>query len=134
MTVANNLSISRQFYEEYDRNDRQALARLLAPDCVVHLPGAGPLSREAFLQVSAGFAEAFAESRTSFEDQVADEEVAVIRWIWEITHVRPFQGIPATGRRISLSGVTVNQFAGGKIVEQWVYFDQLSLLQQLGAA
>ncbi|HEX4383370.1 MAG TPA: ester cyclase [Myxococcales bacterium] len=135
MTVAQNLSISRQFYEEYDRGNREGSQNLLAPDCLVHLPGEEkPLDREAFTKASAVFSEAFAESRTSFEDQVGDEEIAVTRWVWEITHVRPFHGIPATGKRISIKGVTINQIVSGRIVEQWVYFDRLSFLQQLGAA
>jgi len=133
MDTTDTKALSRQFYEAYDRNDRQSLVRLLAADCVVHLPGApGPLDRATFLQISALFADAFSDSRTTFEDQIAEKDTVVTRWVWQITHTGTFQGIPPTGKRVSLLGVTINRFAHGEIVEQRIFFDQLSLVQQLG--
>jgi steroid delta-isomerase-like uncharacterized protein len=133
MDVSDTKMLSRRFYEEYDRNDRQALARLLAPSCVVHLPSmSGPLDREGFLEVSGLFAAAFSDSQTRFEDQIGEGDTAATRWVWQMTHSGEFLGIPATGKRITLEGVTINKFVGGTIVEQWVLFDQASLLQQLG--
>lgn len=125
-------TLSRRFYQAYDRNDRDGLAALLAVSCVVHLPGAPGLSRDAFLAVSALFADAFSDSVTTFVAQVAEGDTAMTRWTWDITHTGEFQGIPATGKRISLDGVTMNRVAGAVIVEQWVSFDRHSLLQQLG--
>jgi steroid delta-isomerase-like uncharacterized protein len=126
--------ITRRFYEEYDRDDRQALASLLAPNCQVHLPGVPePLSREAYLAVSAQFADAFSDSKTLFEDEIAEGDTAVLRWCWEITHSRRFWDIAPSGKRVTVRGVTINRLAEGKIVEQWVSFDQLAFLQQLVA-
>jgi steroid delta-isomerase-like uncharacterized protein len=126
--------LSRRFYEAYDRDDRQALADMLAPGCAIHMPGVPrPLGRETFLQVSALFADAFTDSVTTFEEQIAEGDTAVTRWVWRVTHRAPFQGIPATGKRVALAGVTIHRIAGGKIVEQWVSFDQLGLLEQIGA-
>ena len=134
MQAEENKAISRRFYEAYDRNDRAALSALLAEGCKVHLPGTGaPLGREAFLEVSALFASAFADSQTTFEQLVAEGDTAIVRWVWQITHRGPFHGIAPTGRRISLPGVTINRIQGGRIVEQWASFDQLTLLQQLRA-
>ncbi|MDQ4001750.1 MAG: ester cyclase, partial [Actinomycetota bacterium] len=39
---------------------------------------------------------------------------------------------PPTGNRIEVTGITFEQFADGKIVEDWTNFDALGLLQQLG--
>src|SRR5262249_14313447 len=107
---------------------------LMSPDCVVHLPGApAPLVRSTYLQVSAQFAEAFTHSKTTFADQVAEGQIAVTRWLWQFRHTGVFEGISGSNKKISLNGVTINKFAAGRIVEQWVWFDQLTLLQQLGA-
>ena len=126
--------LSRRFYELYDRDERPAFAELLAPGCVVHLPGVPePLAKDDFLAVSALFATAFGDSDTRFEDQIADRDTVVTRWLWRITHRAAFQGIPATGRRVAIPGVTINRFAGGQIAEQWVSFDRIALLEQLGA-
>ena len=42
-------------------------------------------------------------------------------------------GIPATGKRVTFSGITINRVSGGKVVEDRTNFDQLGLMQQLGA-
>jgi predicted ester cyclase len=42
-------------------------------------------------------------------------------------------GMPPTGKRISVTGIDIFRFEGGKIVEHWNQSDMLGLLQQLGA-
>jgi predicted ester cyclase len=42
-------------------------------------------------------------------------------------------GIPATGRVVTYTGIYISRLAGGKFVEDWVSFDALGLMQQLGA-
>ena len=41
-------------------------------------------------------------------------------------------GKPATNRSANVSGVTVDRFQNGKIVESWVNWDSAGLMQQLG--
>ena len=39
---------------------------------------------------------------------------------------------PATGRQVEVEGLSLHRIEGGKIVEEWNSYDNLSLLQQLG--
>jgi predicted ester cyclase len=41
---------------------------------------------------------------------------------------------PPTGRQIEVKGITISRVEGGKIVEEWQVYDNLSLMQQLGLA
>ena len=41
-------------------------------------------------------------------------------------------GLPATGKRAELSGITIWRIVDGKIKEEWSAFDQLSMMRQLG--
>jgi len=41
-------------------------------------------------------------------------------------------GVPPTGKRIEVTGITVNRISGGKIAEDWTVWDSLGLLRQLG--
>ena len=41
---------------------------------------------------------------------------------------------PPTGRQIEGGGITISRIEGGKIVEDWDSYDNLSVLQQLGLA
>jgi predicted ester cyclase len=41
-------------------------------------------------------------------------------------------GIPPTGRSVSVSAVHLFRIEGGKIAEQWVVWDTLGFMQQIG--
>ena len=56
----------------------------------------------------------------------------VKRWTFNATHTGEFAGIPATGNKISLKGVSVSRIVDGKITEELDYMDDLGFLQQLG--
>ncbi|MEO1070358.1 MAG: ester cyclase, partial [Cyanobacteria bacterium J06638_6] len=47
-------------------------------------------------------------------------------------HLSEFQGLPATGKQISLSIMHIDRIEEGKIVEHWGQGDALGLMQQLG--
>jgi predicted ester cyclase len=49
------------------------------------------------------------------------------------THRGELMGIPATGRRVEVAGITIERLVGGKIVEHWRVTDEVGLLRQLGA-
>jgi hypothetical protein len=48
------------------------------------------------------------------------------------THLGEFQGLPPTGKQISLSIMHIDRVEDGKIVEHWGQGDALGLMQQLG--
>jgi predicted ester cyclase len=49
------------------------------------------------------------------------------------THQGDLMGMPATRKKATTAGITIDRFAGGKLVAGWAIFDQLGLRQQLGA-
>ncbi|WP_437107593.1 ester cyclase [Streptomyces sp. enrichment culture] len=68
------------------------------------------------------------------EDRIAQGDRVCTRWSWEGTRKGDFLGIPATGKKVSMTGTTVFRFGGsGKIVEGWRQYDRLGLTVQLGA-
>lgn len=68
------------------------------------------------------------------EDVLAQGDQACARWTWNATHKADFLGVPATGRQVTMTGMTLFRFgAHGKITETWWQHDQLGLMQQLGA-
>jgi predicted ester cyclase len=42
-------------------------------------------------------------------------------------------GIAPTDRQIEVKGITIHRVEGGKIVEEWDVFDNLGMMQQIGA-
>ncbi|MBM3214111.1 ester cyclase [Candidatus Poribacteria bacterium] len=48
------------------------------------------------------------------------------------THTGEFMGIPATGRKLSVTGIDLIRFKDGKAVEHWGNSDDLGMMRQLG--
>jgi carboxymethylenebutenolidase len=69
-------------------------------------------------------------SRTVGKDQVVDELVVTFTHDREIDFILP--GVPATGRYIELPHVVIMNFRNGKIAHEHIYWDQASLLVQVG--
>ncbi len=65
--------------------------------------------------------------------RIADLDRVVSRWHLEGTHMGPLMGIAASGRRINVECIRIDRIAEGKIVESWMQWDSLGLLEQIGA-
>jgi hypothetical protein len=68
----------------------------------------------------------------SAEDLTAEDDRVVLRWTARGTNTGEMMGMPATGKPATVTGMFLNRFAGGKMVEGWGNFDALGMLQQLG--
>lgn len=66
-------------------------------------------------------------------DVTANDDTVMASWTMIGTHQADWQGIPATGRRVSLTGVDIFKVTDGLIVEERIHGDYLGLLRQLGA-
>jgi carboxymethylenebutenolidase len=69
-------------------------------------------------------------SRTVGKDSVVDELILTFTHDREIDFMLP--GIPPTGRYIELPHVVIMNFKDGKIAHEHIYWDQASLLVQVG--
>jgi predicted ester cyclase len=57
-------------------------------------------------------------------DQLAEGDRVATRWLASMTQA---------GKRVTMSGTTIDRFAGGRVVEAWRCMDRLGLLTQTGA-
>ncbi|MEV0221158.1 ester cyclase [Streptomyces sp. NPDC050704] len=70
----------------------------------------------------------------TIEDQISQGDRACARWAWDGTHKGDFLGIPASGKKVGMTGTTVFRcHEDGKIAEIWWQYDLLGLMGQLGA-
>ena len=56
----------------------------------------------------------------------------VLRFTGRGTHRGAMMGIPPTGKQVTIKGIAIHRIANGKVVENWVTMDMLSVMQQLG--
>jgi steroid delta-isomerase-like uncharacterized protein len=131
-----NKAISRRVVEEVFNKGRLAAAdELVAPDFIGHDPALPqPLRGPDGLRAQAeGYRSAFPDMRITIEDEIAEGDRVVTRWMARGTHEAELFGIPATGKQATVTGITIDRIVGGRIVETWNNWDTFGLLQQLGA-
>ncbi|UGY93392.1 ester cyclase [Streptomyces gobiensis] len=69
----------------------------------------------------------------TIEGMVAEGDMVSARMSFKGRHVGPYQGLEATNREISGTGHVTFRCVSGKIAESWWNWDELGLMQQLGA-
>lgn len=69
-------------------------------------------------------------SRTIGKDQLVDEMIAKFTHSIQMDWLLP--GIAPTGKRVEIALVTIVRFRNGKIAHEHIYWDQASVLVQLG--
>lgn len=127
-----NKTIVRHYFDSW--GIQEAEKESLAPDFVAHMPGVPePMNREAFIQFQGVILSAFPDFAPTLEDQIAEGDKVANRLVFHGTHKGDFQGIPPTGKRVTVTAITIERVAGGKIVEHWINFDALGMVQQIGA-
>jgi len=134
--AARNKEVSRRWIEVFNARDDDAEAGVRAADYVAYAPPsleAEPLDSAGWVAFLGGFLEGFPDLTLTIEDQVAEGDLVTQRLHFEGTHTGTFQGLPPTGKKISLNSIEINRHdADGKIVEHWFQLDALTMLQQIG--
>lgn len=109
----------------------ELMDQLLAPDFVDHSRSeAGGF--DAFRKEIQTLHTAFPDMTLKILHLLSEGDTVVAHLVSEGTHRGSFQGIRATGRRISLPSITIVRIANGKVAERWNVFDRYAYLQQLG--
>jgi predicted ester cyclase len=134
MSTEENKALVRRFFEDgWNKQNLALVDELLSADYVDHdLPPGFPPTRDGFKQSASMYWSGFPDGRLEIEDQVAEGDRVVTRWSGRATHTGEFMQIAPTGKQVAVAGITINRVAGGKLVENWLQFDRLGLLQQLG--
>jgi steroid delta-isomerase-like uncharacterized protein len=76
----------------------------------------------------------FPDLKFVVDDTVSEKDKLVVSWTLTGTHRGTFLGIPATNKKVSVNGITINQIADGQILDSTAVWDALGLLQQLGVS
>ena len=135
MQTEANKAVYRRFIEEGFNQGRLAtLDEVLAPSYVNHsAPPGSPPGADGVKQIIRHFRSAFPDLRIEIHEQVAEGDLVSSRATFRGTHGGPLFGIPATGRQVTMRGLSMVRVANGQIQEGWIQNDVVGLLRQLGA-
>ncbi|MCX2952862.1 ester cyclase [Lentzea sp. NEAU-D7] len=134
-----NAHVARTMYRRFTKNDVEGVVELLAEDYELADMATGESIRG-----HDGFREWMRRSRSGLPDAVAevmalhqDGDVVVAEIRNHGTHTGTLTMpdgtvYPATGRRLDVRGCEVLRFRAGRIASCTVYYDALSMADQLG--
>lgn len=97
----------------------------------VPFPGQGP-GLQGLKETLARMRHAFPDSKWTVEEQIAEANKVLTRFIWSGTHRGEFLGIPATNRSVRVWGMVIDRFETGKVKSTRILMDTLGMMQQLG--
>jgi steroid delta-isomerase-like uncharacterized protein len=119
-----------RFYEDgVNGRNWDVVADLLAPDFTHNGQRLGPDGQRRSLET---LYSAFPDARVTLDDAVVADDRIVTRMTWAGIHRGAFMGLPASGRRVSWTAISIIRLFAGKIAEAWVNEDALGLLHQIG--
>lgn len=90
------------------------------------------IATEPLRQRVAAFGAAFSDLRVRSVRSVADDRFVAVHLVGSGTHTGAFQGAAPTGRRWSSSCTAIYEVSEGRIVDFWITWDTLDILEQLG--
>ncbi|SRR6266568_7093409 len=131
----NSAMIRRWFEEVWNKGRMSAIDEMASADVIGHgqAQHGVDIGLREFRPFVQRFRSAFPDIKVSVHATIEQGEHVVARWAANMTHSGDFLGIPATGRKVMVTGTTIVRIVEGKIVEGWDNWDQLGLLVQLGA-
>jgi steroid delta-isomerase-like uncharacterized protein len=132
MTDERRERIERVWVAAWDKGDVDSLDSLMAPQYVRHGSDERPLDLAGFKASITATRSAFPDLVTTIDEIVIEGDRAAIRWHSTGTHESSLLGVPATGRRVEVSGATFAHFDGDQITEEHVTWDPRALLTALG--
>jgi steroid delta-isomerase-like uncharacterized protein len=123
-TAANKAVAMRVFDEIFNQGKFQVADEIYAPDFQNH-----GLHRSVDLKTDqdAVHAEkkAFPDLRMSVQEMVAEGDKVAVLWTFQGTHTGSgYEGLPPTGTKVEVRGITIWRIVDGRIVEEWSSFSE----------
>ena len=140
MSAEDNKALARRYWDEVWSTGNVAMVdERVAPDSLFHSGGSiNTRDNETRKRGTMRWRTSVPDLRATVEDIFAEGDKVVVLWTLSGTHRENIEMIesagiiPPTGKQVSMVGMDIYHFRGGKIVEAWRTWDRLGLLQQLG--
>jgi len=132
--VEQNTALVERLIDELNRGNAEIVKEMYAPDLKSYSPSGSttPTSQNESFELTKAYFNAFPDLNQTIEELVASGDKVAIRFIARGTHKGDFQGIPATGNKMELSGTVILHIKDGKIIEERQDTDSLGFMMQLG--
>ncbi|MEC7764138.1 MAG: ester cyclase [Pseudomonadota bacterium] len=136
MTSADeNIETLLKAFSALNHRDLDACTSLMIEDFIINIAEMPhqKRGRAAWRKHAEVLFEAFPDARVDVDDILATDEKVAVRVTISGTHQGEFMGARPTGKRVSYTSHEVYRFEGGKLAEEWICSDMMTLFMQIGA-
>ena len=136
MSAESNKELVRRQFDEIWNNGNWATAdELFAPEYVNHDPynPDQPTGPEGFKGRVGAYRGVLGGFDLRIIRQIAEGDMVETHWSLAGTHDGALEGVEPTGTKVYVEGQLLSLIVDGKFVEEWVHWDTLGLLRQIGA-
>jgi steroid delta-isomerase-like uncharacterized protein len=130
-----NIALMRNAFAALSRRDFTAAAEFLSPDFIINLAGVPQQmrGRRTWQRNTEAFFKGFPDIQLETQDMFAADDKVAVRLRFTGTHSGEFLGNRPTGKRVDYQSYELYRIADGKIAEEWICPDMLTILTQIGA-
>ncbi len=130
-----NVALMREAFAALNRKDIEACVAMLTPDFIINIAGVPYQKRgvSAWRKNAGIMLGAFPDTQVEIEDMFAGDDKVAVRLRITGTHQGEFLGQQPTGAKVSYESNELYRVESGKIAEEWICSDSLTLLTQIGA-
>ncbi len=134
MELEGNRDLAERFIQIWGGGDLDIIDELAHPDITVTYPILPRTIKGSriFRRVMEGFRSSFPDSSLTIDEEIAEGNRVVIRWTFNGTHSGQLLSYPATGRKVTWTGITIYEIVEGKVIRETGEEDFLGFLRQTG--
>jgi predicted ester cyclase len=88
--------------------------------------------RDNYLAAGRATREAFPDMASRALEVICEGDTTVARWENTGTHLGEYNGIPATGNKVTYMGMTMYHWKDGRVIEGWTLFEYTHRHRQMG--
>ena len=127
-------SLARRIFDQaFNKGNLAIIDELLSAEATTHTVGWDvPANRLGLKQVVVTLRSAFPDLNCAINDEIVAGEKLAALWTLCGTHKGSLFSNPPTGRLVEVQAFIFARTADGRIVDEWILVDQMSMLQQLG--
>lgn len=136
MDVEKNKGIARRFCQLWGTADPSLIDELAPPEIAIYYPGMPHLIKGIAAvkeQFTRTVPSVFGNRDMQVEEVIAESDKVVLRYTFSATHQGQWPpGLPATGKRFKMTGITIYRIIDGKVVDERGEEDYFGAFRQLG--
>src|SRR5210317_2394273 len=120
--LENQNIVKRLLDETWNKRNFSIIDEVYASDIHYHGTSAELHSINELKKLANAFSSAFHETKVTLDLVFAKDDLVTQKFLFEGVHNGEFEGIPATGKRVNMSGIAISRLENKKIVEEWESF------------